>query len=52
MTQYWRTADVDLLKKEFGGEKQLIAHFANIPQEDITGIRIPFLQMSGKKKYW
>lgn len=49
MTEYWRTASVDLFKQEFGGEKELLSHFANIPSEDIVGLRIPFLQMSGNK---
>lgn len=47
-TKYWREASVELLNKEFGGEIELISKFANIPKEDIHGLRIPFLQMSGK----
>lgn len=46
-TEYWKTASVDLLKKEFGGERDLVAYFANIPAKDIVGLRMPFLQMDG-----
>lgn len=45
--EYWRDADVQLLKDEFGGMRDIIAKFAAIPKEHIYGIRAPFLQMSG-----
>lgn len=49
-TSYWENIEVPELIQEFGGERELIAHFADIPKEDIKGIRLPLLQMSGKKK--
>lgn len=47
MTSYWQSLDVDTLIQEFGGERQLVANFANIPIEDIRGMRVPLLQLSG-----
>nr|AGC92658.1 hypothetical protein [Heliconius erato] len=49
--EYWRNADYDTLMKEFGDQKTQIAHFANIPEEEVKGIRSPFLQMSGNATY-
>lgn len=46
-TDYWRDISIDLAHQEFGGERDLIAHFAKIPAEDINGLRVPFLQLSG-----
>jgi hypothetical protein len=47
LTDYWRDISKEGLTDEFGGEKTLIAHFANIPEDAIKGMRIPFLQLSG-----
>lgn len=33
--------------QEFGGARELIAHFANIPVESIRGARTPNLQLNG-----
>lgn len=33
--------------KEFGGARELVAHFANIPIESIRGARTPNLQLNG-----
>lgn len=50
-TSYWKGASVDELVQEFEGERLLVSKFANIPQEDIQGIRLPFLQMSGERSF-
>lgn len=50
-TDYWKRATVEQLSTEFGGERELLSHFANIPQKDIQGIRLPFLQMSGEASF-
>lgn len=50
-TDYWRAASVQTLSEEFGGEREMVAHFANIPKEDIRGIRLPFLQLSGEASF-
>lgn len=47
-TEYWNELDVDGYVAEFAGERDLTAYFADIPAEDIQGIRIPLLQLAGK----
>ncbi|KAJ3650694.1 hypothetical protein Zmor_016776 [Zophobas morio] len=44
---YWATASVDTLIQEFEGQRTIISHFANIPKEDIVGVRTPQLQLQG-----
>ncbi|XP_018576454.1 uncharacterized protein LOC108914997 [Anoplophora glabripennis] len=44
---YWRGASEELLKQEFGGQKKILHKFANIPEEDIVGVRTPQLQLAG-----
>jgi hypothetical protein len=51
LTDYWRDISKEGLTDEFGGEKTLIAHFANIPEDAIKGMRIPFLQLSGDNSF-
>ncbi|XP_044761197.1 chitin deacetylase 8 [Coccinella septempunctata] len=50
-TTKWSEASVEYLKKEFGGEREIITKFAKIPEEDIHGIRVPFLQLSGNNSF-
>lgn len=50
-TSYWRTATVDQLAGEFSGQRELVSTFANIPKEEIRGVRLPFLQMSGETSF-
>ncbi|CAH0556780.1 unnamed protein product [Brassicogethes aeneus] len=45
--EYWRESDLDTLKQEFGGERYIISKFANIPEEDLIGVRTPQLQLNG-----
>nr|ACP18827.1 chitin deacetylase 1 [Chrysomela tremula] len=47
LQSYWRTASENTLEQEFGGQKQIISKFANIPLEEIQGVRTPQLQLSG-----
>ncbi|XP_063913907.1 chitin deacetylase 8-like [Zophobas morio] len=44
---YWREATPDDLEQEFSGQKTIISTFANIPAEDIVGVRTPQLQIEG-----
>lgn len=46
-TTYWEELDNEGLIDEFGGERELLSYFADIPAEDIKGMRLPFLQLSG-----
>lgn len=48
LTTYWKDISVEDLLLEFGGEIDLISYFADIPKNDIKGMRLPFLQMSGR----
>lgn len=50
-TDYWKKATNKTLSLEFGGQREMAAHFANIPKEDIRGIRLPFLQMSKEASF-
>ncbi|CAH2058121.1 unnamed protein product, partial [Iphiclides podalirius] len=48
---YWAEATYDDMMKEFGDQKRQMSHFANIPEDAIQGIRIPFLQMTGNASF-
>ncbi|KAJ8928574.1 hypothetical protein NQ314_018860 [Rhamnusium bicolor] len=47
LQSYWRSASEPLLEQEFGGQRKIIAKFANIPIDDILGVRTPQLQLAG-----
>ncbi|KAJ8961139.1 hypothetical protein NQ318_008819 [Aromia moschata] len=49
LQDYWRAASEELLIQEFGGQKHIISKFANIPAEDIQGVRTPQLQLAGNR---
>lgn len=51
LISYWQNLSVDALLEEFGGQKELMAHFAGIPIEDITGMRLPLFELSGNNTY-
>lgn len=44
---YWLKASTETLVNEFAGQREIIAKFANIPEDSITGVRIPNLLMNG-----
>ncbi|XP_063834258.1 chitin deacetylase 8-like [Ostrinia nubilalis] len=48
---YWQEADVEVMRREFGDQRQQIAHFANIPIDTVKGVRMPFLQMTGNATF-
>ncbi|XP_013147929.1 PREDICTED: uncharacterized protein LOC106110594 [Papilio polytes] len=48
---YWAEADYDVLVKEFADQRTLMSHFALIPEQEIRGVRLPFLQMSGNASF-
>ncbi|XP_028177125.1 uncharacterized protein LOC114364961 [Ostrinia furnacalis] len=48
---YWQEADVEVMRREFGDQRQQIAHFANIPTDAVKGVRMPFLQMTGNATF-
>ncbi|RZC33157.1 hypothetical protein BDFB_009780 [Asbolus verrucosus] len=47
LQSYWRNASYSDLVDEFWGQRQLLSHFANIPIEDIIGVRTPQPQVEG-----
>lgn len=47
LSSYWAEADVTTLIKEFGGSRQTVSHFANIPISSVRGARTPNLQING-----
>lgn len=48
---YWREASVEDLIEEFSGQKQILSTFANIPSNDIVGVRTPQLELAGDKSF-
>ncbi|KAJ2944845.1 hypothetical protein O0L34_g1739 [Tuta absoluta] len=49
--EYWQEASYDDLVENFADQRKQVAHFANIPIDEIRGIRIPKLQLSGNNSY-
>ncbi|XP_045463450.1 chitin deacetylase 8 [Harmonia axyridis] len=50
-TTKWQQASVAELTDEFDGQRQIINKFAKIPNSDIHGMRVPFLQLSGNNSF-
>ncbi|CAB3369415.1 Hypothetical predicted protein [Cloeon dipterum] len=48
---YWTQATPDDLAKEFNDQRDMIAHFANIPASEISGLRTPFLLLGGDSTF-
>lgn len=48
---FWAAATYDEIKEEIADQKVQIAHFANIPFEEVKGVRLPFLQMNGNTSF-
>lgn len=44
-------ASTEQLYAEFIGQRQIIAEFADIPETEVVGVRMPFLQLAGDKQY-
>lgn len=51
LSQHWRSASVEQLVEEFGGQREMMAHFANIDFDDIKGMRLPLFELSGNNSY-
>jgi hypothetical protein len=51
MTSYWQKASVETLVSEFSGQREIMAHFADIPMSDLNGMRLPLFQKSGNASY-
>nr|QIJ96692.1 chitin deacetylase 5 [Glyphodes pyloalis] len=48
---FWREASVEDMRQEFADQRIQMAHFANIPYNQIQGVRMPFLQMTGNSTF-
>jgi len=48
---YWTTMDEDGWKEEFVGMRKMIGQFANVPTEEVTGIRVPYLLAGGETQF-
>ncbi|KOB68825.1 Chitin deacetylase 1 [Operophtera brumata] len=48
---YWQEATYDDLVKELADQRVQMSHFANIPFEALSGVRIPFLQLGGNTSF-
>ncbi|XP_071446370.1 chitin deacetylase 7-like [Hetaerina americana] len=48
---YWATASVDQLEKEFIGQREILNKFGLIPIDAMKGLREPFLQMAGDNTF-
>merc|ERR1711936_370145 len=48
---YWATLPEDEWADEFVGLRKMVTQFANIPSEEITGVRAPFLQGGGDVQF-
>jgi hypothetical protein len=46
-----RFTSIKVLQKEFSDERDLISKFANIDKNEMKGIRMPYLQLSGDKQF-
>lgn len=47
MIDYWKEASIATLIEEFEGQRTIISTFANIPEEDIVGGRVPNFELIG-----
>lgn len=48
---YWQVNDVAGWTEEMVGMRQAVSQFANIPQEELVGIRVPFLQTGAEQQF-
>ncbi|XP_068146774.1 chitin deacetylase 7 [Drosophila tropicalis] len=50
-TDYWRTADMAIIEKEFGNQLDILETFAKVDRKSVRGMRLPFLQISGNNTF-
>ncbi|CAK9297288.1 unnamed protein product [Gordionus sp. m RMFG-2023] len=48
---YWNTASYDEWRSEIAGQKEFIHRLANIPKNDMKGMRAPYLRMGGNTMF-
>ncbi|XP_017078809.1 chitin deacetylase 8 [Drosophila eugracilis] len=50
-TDYWRSADLATVEREFGDQLKMLETFAKVDPKKIQGMRLPFLQISGNTTF-
>ncbi|XP_017124347.1 chitin deacetylase 8 [Drosophila elegans] len=50
-TDYWRSADVATVEREFGAQLKMLEAFAKVDPKRVQGMRLPFLQISGNNTF-
>jgi hypothetical protein len=48
---YWNQISLENMTAEFGDQRQIVSHFAQIDIDDIKGMRVPLLELSGDISY-
>lgn len=48
---YWENISLSTFESEFGDMREIATNFAKIPRDDIQGMRLPFLQVSGNVSF-
>ncbi|KAJ6646914.1 Chitin deacetylase 8 [Pseudolycoriella hygida] len=51
LSSHWKNVTVDDLIAEFGGQREMMAHFAKINYDDIKGMRLPLFELSGNTSF-
>lgn len=51
MAAHWRNITVDGLVDEFGGQREMMTHFGKIDYNEIRGMRLPSLELSGNNSF-
>ncbi|KAL0860475.1 hypothetical protein ABMA27_009856 [Loxostege sticticalis] len=49
--EWWQDATVEDMKREFADQLLIMQQFGNIPRDAISGLRMPFIQMSGNSHF-
>jgi peptidoglycan/xylan/chitin deacetylase (PgdA/CDA1 family) len=50
-TDFWKQQDEAYWRSELQGQREIISKFADIPIDEIKGVRLPFLQSSGNATF-
>lgn len=48
---HFGNANLKQMIAEFVGQRKIVSQFANIPESEMVGIRMPFLQLAGDHQY-
>lgn len=51
MAAHWKNITVDELVEEFGGQREMMTHFAKMEYDEIVGMRLPQFELSGNNSF-